>query len=166
VIATEYLYAEHQDLLQSRQFSQRFNNWQAALNQTRKTWMLSRRFLILYHTCHCGNRGCLLSFNVALDQCSNRHANSLALKIPCHEAALHACCRSNWKGVVDARGQEGSLHVGSNRHTDSVMLTVVDDKVALPCLPSAGPTGKVLLMPEDKKAVFIMVATGTQIQLC
>ncbi len=35
--------------------------------------------------------------------------------------------------------------------------------IKLPCLPSAGPTGKVLLMPEDENAVFIMVATGTGI---
>lgn len=28
---------------------------------------------------------------------------------------------------------------------------------------AAGPTGKVLLMPEDPNAVFIMVATGTGI---
>jgi ferredoxin--NADP+ reductase len=27
----------------------------------------------------------------------------------------------------------------------------------------AGPTGKILLMPEDPNAVFIMVATGTGI---
>ena len=31
-----------------------------------------------------------------------------------------------------------------------------------PC-PGAGPTGKVLLMPEDPNAVYIMVATGTGI---
>ena len=31
------------------------------------------------------------------------------------------------------------------------------------CSPDAGPTGKVLLMPEDPNAVFIMVATGTGI---
>jgi hypothetical protein len=32
------------------------------------------------------------------------------------------------------------------------------------CSPlRAGPTGKVLLMPEDPNAVFIMVATGTGI---
>ena len=37
VIATERLYAKNQNLLQSRQFWQRFDNWQAALNQTRKT---------------------------------------------------------------------------------------------------------------------------------
>jgi sulfite reductase alpha subunit-like flavoprotein len=30
-----------------------------------------------------------------------------------------------------------------------------------PC--NAGPTGKVLLMPEDPNAVYIMVATGTGI---
>lgn len=31
------------------------------------------------------------------------------------------------------------------------------------CLYPAGPTGKVLLMPEDPNAVYIMVATGTGI---
>ena len=31
------------------------------------------------------------------------------------------------------------------------------------CLDPAGPTGKVLLMPEDPNAVYIMVATGTGI---
>jgi len=53
------------------------------------------------------------------------------LKILCHEVALPACCRSNWKGFVDARGRECSLHHGNNRHTDSTILTVLDDEAAM-----------------------------------
>ena len=61
--------------------------------------------------------------------CGNRHTNSHMLKTRRHVVAVLACCRPNWKGVVDARGRECRFHHGSNRHRNRSLQSFLEETV-------------------------------------
>lgn len=50
-----------------------------------------------------------------------------------------------------------------NKVCTILIVILPSSKYPILCDCGAGPTGKVLLMPEDPNAVYIMVATGTGI---